>query len=229
MEFCSEEEVLAQGFRFRPAWWTGRIPREWGEYLNDFPDEGRDYRRITRGDVLQAIGRGLPHALVAAYVWGTGPAAFLVGRRARVFRDNSAERISERLQSAADMVRKDNTVDAYESMLRGQPNNLKHLGPSFFTKFLYAADSDRTHAGRALILDQFVASALKDLDGWDIPRFGPWPPATYEKWLMHAHGIAAAEGVRPDAVEMAYFSHGRSRGSLPRLSSVGRTHIHDRL
>jgi hypothetical protein len=24
-----------------------------------------------------------------------------------------------------------------------------------------------------------------------------------------AHGIAAAEGVRPDAVEMAYFNHGR--------------------
>jgi DNA-binding HxlR family transcriptional regulator len=90
-------------------------------------------------------------------------------------------------------------------------NNLKHLGPSFFTKFLYAADAEGTRPGRALILDQFVAVALKDADGWDISRTGPWEPATYERWLDHAHGIAAAEGVRPDAVEMAYFNHGRDK------------------
>jgi hypothetical protein len=61
-----------------------------------------------------------------------------------------------------------------------------------------------------LILDQFVAVALKDLDGWDISRTGPWGPATYENWLDHAHRLAAAEGVRPDAVEMAFFKHAKS-------------------
>jgi len=100
---------------------------------------------------------------------------------------------------------------SYESMLRGHPNNLKHLGPSFFTKFLYAADAEGAQPGRALILDQFVAVALKDLDGWDISRTGPWEPATYERWLEHAHGFAAEVGVRPDAVEMAYFNHGRGK------------------
>lgn len=54
-------------------------------------------------------------------------------------------------------------------MLRGQPNNLKHLGPSFFTKFLYAADAQGSRPGRALILDQFVAVALKDLDAGTSP------------------------------------------------------------
>jgi hypothetical protein len=34
-------------------------------------------------------------------------------------------------------------------------------------------------------------------------------PSTYEHWLDHAHSTAAAEGVRADAVEMAYFTYGR--------------------
>jgi 8-oxoguanine DNA glycosylase-like protein len=97
-------------------------------------------------------------------------------------------------------------------MLRGESNYLKYLGPSFFTKFLYAVGADGDQPGRALILDQFVAVALKDLDGWDISRDGPWGPDTYGNWLEHAHRIAAVEGVRPDAVEMAYFNHGRKIG-----------------
>ena len=122
--------------------------------------------------------RGLPQALVSGYVWGTGSSAFLVGRRARVIRDNDETRIADCLQSVADQLRLGNPTDAYESMFRGRPNNLKHLGPSFFTKFLYAADAEGTRPGRALILDQFVAVALKDLDGWDISRNGPWEPTT---------------------------------------------------
>lgn len=208
MEFPDEDQVLAQGFRFRPIWWTSRVPREWGRFLNELPAEAGEYRRITRRDVL--IAHGLPQSLVAGYVWGTGTSAFLVGRRARVFRDNDRERIADRLQSAAAKLRNGNTVEAYESMLRGHPNNLKHLGPSFFTKFLYAADAKDSRPGRALILDQFVAVALKDLDGWDISRTGPWGPTTYENWLDHAHRLATAERVRPDAVEMAYFKHGKS-------------------
>jgi hypothetical protein len=148
----------------------------------------------------------LPHALLAGYVWGTGSSAFLVGRRARVFRDNDTQRIEDALQTVAGMLRAGNTVDAYASMLRGQPQNLKHLGPSFFTKFLYAADARNGRPGRALILDQFVAVALNDLHRWGIPRYGPWKPETYEKWLVHAHNIT---GARPDAVEMAYFEHGK--------------------
>src|ERR1700744_3764996 len=93
----------------------------------------------------------------------------------------TGQRIAECLQSAAAKLRNGNTVEAYESMLRGHPNNLKYLGPSFFTKFLYAADAKDRRPGRASILDQFVAIALKDSDGWDISRTGPWAPTTYEK------------------------------------------------
>lgn len=51
------------------------------------------------------------------------------------------------LQSAADQLRVGNTIDAYESMLRGRPNNLEHLGPSFSIKFLHAADAEAARPG----------------------------------------------------------------------------------
>lgn len=137
----------------------------------------------------------------------TVPAAEPAGV-ARVFRDNDPQRVDDSLRDVADMLRSGNTVEAYTAMLRGRPQNLKHLGPSFFTKFLYAADADNGQPGRALILDQFAAVALKAIDGWDISRNGPWDPSTYERWLDRAHSIASAGGVGPDAVEMAYFTHG---------------------
>nr|WP_299858102.1 hypothetical protein [Sphingomonas bacterium] len=211
MEYPSEDAVLSHGFRFRPIWWTPRVPEAWGGFLEQLPAQERAYHRIARADLLAAAtDQGLPQALLAGYVWGTGSSAFLVGRRARVFRDNDVQRVHDSLAAVAATLRSGNTVDAYTSMLRGQSQNLKHLGPSFFTKFLYASDARRGRPGRALILDQFVAVALKAVDGWDISRNGPWESSTYERWLDHAHRIAADEGVRADAVEMAYFNHGRN-------------------
>ena len=210
MEFPAEDEVLAHGFSFRPTWWVPRVTEECGAFLEQLPAGDRGYRTITRADLLDtATTYGLPQALLAGYVWGTGASAFLVGRRARVFRDNDSQRVDEALHATAELLQRGHTVDAYTAMLRGHPHYLKHLGPSFFTKFLYAADACDHQPGRALILDQFVALALKDLDDWDIPRYGPWEPSTYAKWIDHAHRVAAAEGVRADAVEMAYFKHGR--------------------
>lgn len=209
MDFPDDDEVLAHGFRFRPAWWTPRVSDGWGGFLEQLPAQDRGYCPITRADLLDAAEtHGLPQALLASYVWGTGSSAFLVGRRARVFRDNDAQRVDDSLHAVADTLQHGNTVEAYASMLRGGPHNLKHLGPSFFTKFLYAADAHSGQPGRALIFDQFVAVALKATDSWDISRGGPWDPSTYSKWIDHAHSIAAAEGVRADAVEMAYFTHG---------------------
>lgn len=209
MDYPDEAAVLAQGFRFRPLWWTSRVPAEWGAFLNQLAAEDRGYHRINRADLLStATEHGLPQALLAGYVWGTGESAFLVGRRARVFRDNEPARIDDALASVTEQLRAGNTADAYRSMLRGSTNYLKHLGPSFFTKYLYAADSQNRRPGHALILDQFVAITLKHVDGWHISRTGPWDTSTYEKWLDHAHRIAVAEGVRPDAVELAYFTRG---------------------
>jgi hypothetical protein len=211
VDFPEPDKVVTHGFKFRPTWWTPRVPDEWSNFLEQQPEQGRGYRLITRGDLLgTAENHGLPQALLAGYVWGTGSSAFLVGRRARVFRDNDEKRVDESLHAVADTLRRGNTIDAYASLLRGGRCNLKHLGPSFFTKFLYAADAQSGQPNRALILDQFVAVALKAIDGWDISRNGPWDPSTYSRWIDHAHSVAAAKSARADAVEMAYFNYGRT-------------------
>lgn len=167
---------------------------------------------------------GAPQALLAGYVWGTGSSAFLVGR---VFRDNDYRRVDEALHSVAEKVWCGNTVDAYTAMSRDQPHYLKHLGGSFFTKFLYAADARDRRPGRALVLDQFVAVALKAGDDRDI-----WDPFTYARWIDHAHGIAAAKGARADAVEMAYFNPGRkiaSSADRPRRRALAQVTVPDAL
>jgi len=210
VDYPDGNSVLSQGFPFRPAWWTPRVPAGWGDFLEQLPEQQRGYHRIARADLLAAAANhGLPQALLAGYVWGTGTSAFLVGRRARVFRDNDAERVVDSLHSVALTLRSGDAIEAYDSMLRGQSRNLKHLGPSFFTKFLYAADARNGLPGRALILDRFVAVALNAIHGWGISQNGPWESSTYERWLDHARSIADAEGVRADAVEMAYFTHGQ--------------------
>lgn len=210
MQFPTEEQVLAHGFWFRPTWWTPRVPTGWGDFLEQLPARERGYHAITRADLLATPTlHGLPQALLAGYVWGTGGSAFLVGRRARVFRDNDPQRVVDALAAVAESLRAGDAAGAYASMLRGRSNYLKYLGPSFFTKFLYAADARPDGgAGRALILDQFVAVTLRVVHAWDIPRNGPWEPSTYERWLDHAHALATAD-VRADAVEMAYFKRGK--------------------
>jgi hypothetical protein len=60
--------------------------------------------------------------------------------------------------------------------------------------------------GRSLDLDQFIAVALKVTDSGGISRGAPWDPIHLLEWIDHAHSIAADEGVRADAVEMAYFA-----------------------
>ena len=215
----TENDLLSQGSNFRPRWWTQRIhDPAWSAFLNDLPDEGREYRHITRRNLLTAGSsqrpETLPRLLVAAYVWGTGPSAFLVGRRARAFRDNTKEIITNALTNATRTLIADGPVAAYASMTGSGPNRLKYLGPSFLTKVLYAADCDDCQPGRALILDQFVVIGLNDLQGWGWAERGPWTPSQYGRWLDYAHDFAArhpaqdGKTVRADAIELAVFKHG---------------------
>lgn len=220
LDFAPAETLCDQGFRFRPSWWTNRLSDPtWGDWLGDLPEAGGGYRRIRRATLLDMPTvehpAKWPRTLVAAYAWGTGPSGFLVGRRARVF-GAEPERISQALTNAATVLRDSGPEEAYDSMLRGGSNNLKYLGPSFFTKFLYAADARPSEPGRALILDQFVAVALNKLHGWGIDQLGPWSASTYARWLDFAQRQAeqaserTAHFVRADAVEMAYFEYGRT-------------------
>jgi hypothetical protein len=230
--FPTNEEVLAHGFDFRPDWWLPRVEESWGAFLNDLPvaERGRGYHHITRRDLLTISQDRTPggngRLLLACYVWGTGDGAWQVGRRALVFRETPPDVLGERLTAARQVLDRQGPPAAYEALDDGGPCRTKNMRASFFTKFLYAADApgDGSH-GRALILDQFVAIALNDLHGWDLPEQSGWSPETYQRWLDLAHDRAGQASertgspVRADAVEIAYFKHGQHLAQARRAQS----------
>jgi hypothetical protein len=75
VEFSDDDEVLAHGFRFRPAWWMPRVPDEWGDFLEQLPAADRGYCTTTRA-ACSTLSHGQPQAPLAGYVWGTGSSAF---------------------------------------------------------------------------------------------------------------------------------------------------------
>lgn len=214
------DDLLDQDFAFNPAWWHARVPvPAWSAWLDDLPTKPGDKRVITRRDLLEAGSASPERALVAAYVWGTGDQAFVVPRRSRLFTANDAGTISDRLSVAAATLHQDGddaVAGAYRALSRGGSSWIRFLGPSFFTKVLYALDARATQPGRALILDQFVAIALNDLCGTTISESGPWPASLYTAWLAFAREQAArlsdqaGAHVRADAVEKALFNHGKA-------------------
>lgn len=222
--FEDERGVLTHGFDFRPTWWQRpTVAPSWSRTLDDLPQatRGGDYRHITRANLLTGTGNDTPDGcgslLLACYVWGTGDQGWLVGRRAQVFQHSPSEVLGMRLATARQILTSDGPAAAYTALHDGGPLRIKWMRASFFTKYLYAASvpGDGT-CGPALILDQFVAIGLNDLHGWGLAENGPWSAITYQGWLDHAHQEACSESqrsgvlVRPDAVEMAYFKHGRA-------------------
>ncbi|PTU57873.1 hypothetical protein DBB34_01765 [Sphaerisporangium cinnabarinum] len=216
------ERLLDQGFKFRPVWWTSCVGDTsvsgWLDGLVPDPD-GRGYHRITRGEML-AVADGADgwesRALLAGYVWGTGHLGFLVGRRARVFRDTDFADLQKRLTVAVDALRTDGPSAAYRELNRGGTASIKHLGPAFFTKFLYIADPARVEQpDGALIMDRFVVKALNGLHDWSEPTYG-WESFRYPEWLDVATEQAAlattelGRPVRRDEIEYAYFTYGKT-------------------
>lgn len=216
-------ELLDHGGDLRPRWWQRpSVPAEWTACLSDLPlsARGRGYRRITRRDLLtHAHDRTIASSgqlLVKCYAWGTGDSGWLVGRRARVFRDTPSEVLGNRLLRARHILDAEGAAAAYSALNDGGALRTKHMRASFFTKFLYAADaSDDGACGRALILDQYVAIALNDRHQWGLWKTGPWTTETYQCWLDHAHEQARRDSqrtgsvVRADAVEKDYFLYGQ--------------------
>lgn len=223
LTFDGDQSLLEQGFAFRPArWQRSYLADALSGWLDTLPEDprGHRYRRIERRDLLRLARDTSPDGqgrlLLACYVWGTGPSGFLVGRRARTFRDTPPAALVDHLTAVRAVLANEGPVAAYSAMHNGGPHRIRWMAASFFTKFLYAADTpDGFSCGRALILDQFVVAALGDLHGWSLPRVGPWAPQMYERWLGHASEVAeqasleAGSLVRLDAVEKAYFEHGK--------------------
>lgn len=120
-------------------------------------------------------------------------------------------RAADLLTQAADESRRDH-ARAYALLRRARHNQLRGLGPSFFTKFLYFAGGGAPEHPN-LILDRVVATALHDHGGWtSLDRVGPWPPETYERYCVLLARWAKEHGCAPDQLEHALFT-GERRGA----------------
>lgn len=65
-------------------------------------------------------------------------------------------------------------------------NLIKHLGPSFATKYLYFSGAGRREHP-CLILDERVARSLHDLAGWKSLGARNWPADTYGRYCALLH------------------------------------------
>ncbi|AWT46700.1 hypothetical protein DMT42_33380 [Streptomyces actuosus] len=207
-------EVLVQAIPFDRARWLPLLPCVdwWPPELDDCPTvAGR--RRVDRKTVFGVARRsdtvvGRRHLLTAALVWGTGTKARSVIRRAAVFAANSAGDIDARLEAALGTLAEQGPVAAYYAFNNDQ--HIKHLGPAFFTKVLYFAGPEQSEGAlRPLILDRFVALALRAADTGEMWPTSGWTTPWYRRYLLLTHEHALKVGVAPDQIEAALFARGK--------------------
>ena len=205
------EQDTADFTWFKPEWWRrylqDSIETFWPPELDRLhPDpEHPGYLRIDRDDVFRVATSGGEHRLVraavAAYVWGVGKSAFLVGRMVRAFTANKDE-IEETLARVDRVLRTEGAVAAYASMLTDGENHLKFVGPAYFTKHLYFTGYCVGVVGpRPLILDARVARALSSIAGFEGIASSGWSADTYRRYLEYS----AASDREPDEVEADLF------------------------
>src|SRR5690349_1265812 len=154
-----------QPIAIKAGWWRDEI-RERG--LPGTPPAGD---QLTRADVWAPTD-------VFTLLWRT--LAWGSGTRNRVNRSRLAAiaadvpRCEDLLTKAADLSRSDPAA-AFALLRPGDTNEIRYLGPSFSTKFLYFAGGGAP-GHPCLILDRRVATALRDRCGWtSLDRIGPWP------------------------------------------------------
>lgn len=130
-------------------------------------------------DDALASPRGAEKLLWNAVAWGAGKKPRLIRKRiASVAADRL--RLSELMRQAAVLSRTD-PVEAY-ALLRPRDNAIKHLGPAFFTKFLYFAGGGEAYHP-CCILDDRVAHSLQTAGWQSLPRRSDWWPSTYGRYM----------------------------------------------
>jgi hypothetical protein len=204
-----------------PSHWAAVAGPHWPEELGT----GGSPTALSRQDLFdlaaKADGSWIP-LLAATYAWGQGISGYGPARLRKILDSNDPTELDRPLTGAVDALRTDGPAAGYRVLNR----HVRHLGPAFFTKFLYAAGEglalDRP---RPLILDQRVAASLRtlttalnrranlplDLSAWLWTNNG-WSPHRYDQYVTfshrlssHLHGTVEGWPDRPDLIELALF------------------------
>ncbi|TQN42120.1 hypothetical protein FHU33_1514 [Blastococcus colisei] len=208
-------EVAGQPVTVNRSWWEERLDgTPFADELFDSPEE-----RLTRTllfELGERAGKSPEDArrlLWATLAWGTGRRHR--NNRARVTAVvKGGDELSEVLRRAAEVGRADPSA-AYR-LLRPYRNAVSHLGPPFFTKFLYFAGGGSA-AHPCLILDSLVAKTLRRQCGWtELTGWYSWPANQYvdycellARWAKELSDDVTGDAVRPDQLEYALFNRGR--------------------
>ena len=214
------ESIYGHGFEINLDWWNERINEldlpggpvrgtRGGETVSD--GKARIERQVLFG--LADEGRATPDGALAllwhALAWGSGNK--LRNNDLRLQAVAADTRLAgEGLRLAAERSQEDAKAAFLVCCPAPRQNLIKYLGPSFATKVLYFAGGGRPEHP-CLILDERVATALRDQAGWwslDPGNF--WPADTYERYcsLLHRWSAEESRDDRPicaDELERALF------------------------
>ncbi|MFF5052131.1 hypothetical protein ACFY1S_02950 [Micromonospora sp. NPDC000663] len=181
-------------------WRAGLPPDAWPDML---PASGVIARRdvFAVADAYRAGSASARQLLTAVLVWAYGPIGYGPWRAARSLdADPAGNRLAYALEESASS--EDALRTAYRRLRDPDQARLPWLGPGLFTKVLYFAGYRRGAGGvQPLILDRVVASRLPAEAG--VRRRNGWSVEEWLAYLRWASERARAEGVEPDAVEMA--------------------------
>ncbi|WP_353713580.1 hypothetical protein [Arthrobacter sp. K5] len=189
------------------------------ETLDELPD--RVDRQSTRDVVLHELARGrVLSAFVPAMVWGWGTTALgplrtrwvltqTNDRSAPAFRLSVQTSVAERLEAGSLIVRKKGPLDAFRLM--NNDGKIKHLGPSYFTKWLYFCSSLQgpDDATAAPILDKQIARWFREHALIDL---NPNKSASYAEYLETLNDWGKPYGRTPVQVEKTIFKLATGRG-----------------
>ncbi len=205
-----EQEVHSQREYFYPRHWLSGS--RWPERLR-CPEVLTEVGKVSvsRQELFE-LARSVSSAdeALALYVyvagWGVGTKARGVARVAKPLQDNA---VGDKLFDAYGWACAGDPVQAYAAMNHGGCCNVKHLGPAFFTKWLYFCGYNTALLNAwtpPLILDARVARAL----GWSASG---WSADDYQRYLETAEDIRAAwcPSASLHVVEFGLFRAGGAR------------------
>lgn len=203
-----------RAFPWSPDGWARRLSAVPGieSFLTELAEAPLDRGAVVRHVAQTTVEGRTDLAFVAAMIWGYGSSGYGPYRTHRVLSGGGAdgtgpdERVLAQLCAASTVAREHGALAGFYA-LNNAPGKVRHLGPAFFTKWLYftTAVEGPDDVAAAPILDMRVRQWIAGNTG---VRLDLWRTRDYARYLQ----LLDAWGVRPEgtlsrvAVERSIFA-----------------------